>query len=520
MAEKLADREHPAYTENKDRWELYRNAIDGGDSFINRDNLFSHRLEDSEDYEERLERAYFLNYCELIPNLYNDYIFKESIGRAADEDLDEFRKNVDRKYNDISKFISKAGFFSKVYGVMHALVDAPSTKRNDAFARLTKANDSEIYPYCTLIHPTDLTDWSLDSDGNFNWIIIKSQYYEDANPTKEREDKTLYKLITKDEWWIEDEDGNTPKFEGEDKEPNGKNELGFIPLVSLYNKSLEDDKIGKSLLKDIVYINRIIFNWCSCIDEQIERQTFSQLVVPDDGRRAEESESGDDPLYRISTSSMWTFPSDSTHPPGFISPETSNIKVIWNLVVDHIKEIFRIAGLLGASEDMYVSRSGRAAQMGFMSVNSALANTAKLYEKFENELSIIAKLYVNESSIDNYDYVVYPQSFDIEALVEQLDNHFRVMERNFSPSLNKFMMKEIARRSIPLATQGVKKQVENEIDEGDGYVDPLKGTWTDIEEHTTKMANKNDGNPNSNLGKTFRTKEETEYEETNHRSSE
>jgi hypothetical protein len=518
MAEKLADREHPAYSEQIDKWELYRNAVDGGDKFINRDNLFSHRLEDSEDYEERLERAYFLNFCELIPNLYNDYIFKERIGRSSDDDLYEFRKNVDRKYNDVSSFVSKAGFFSKVYGVVHALVDAPSGQQNDAFAKLTKANDTKIYPYCTLIHPTDLVDWSLDADGKFNWVILKSLYYNDADPKKDREEQTLYKLISKDEWYIEDEDGNTPKFDEEGRETSGNNSLGFVPIVSLYSKDLEDDKIGKSLLKDIVNINRIIFNWCSCIDEQIERQTFSQLVIPDDGTKAEESESGDDPLYRISTSSIWTFPSDSTHPPSFIAPETESIKTIWNLVVDHIKEIFRIAGLLGASEDMYVSRSGRAAQMGFMSVNSSLANTAKLYEKFENEISIIAKLYINEAKVQDYDYVVYPRSFDLDALQDQVDMYFKIMERNFSSTLNKFMMKEIARRSIPLATQGIKSVVEDEIESGEGRIDSLQGTWTNIEDEESKIPD--DGNPNSNLGKTFRTKNQLETEEVGHRKSE
>ena len=78
---KLSERKHPLYEDNIDLWELYLNASKGGDDFINSDNLFSHRLEDSEDYDERLERGYYLNFCDTIPRIYNSYIFKKNIER-------------------------------------------------------------------------------------------------------------------------------------------------------------------------------------------------------------------------------------------------------------------------------------------------------------------------------------------------------------------------------------------------------------------------------------------------------
>ena len=71
MAEKqkISERTHPLYNDTLDLWELYYDAASGGDNFVTEDNLFSHRLEDTEDYEERLERAYFLNFCDTIPTL-------------------------------------------------------------------------------------------------------------------------------------------------------------------------------------------------------------------------------------------------------------------------------------------------------------------------------------------------------------------------------------------------------------------------------------------------------------------
>jgi len=480
---KLSDRIHPLYTDNVDLWNLYLSSVKGGRNFANESNLFSHRLEEVSDYDDRVDRAYFLNFCESIPKLYNTYIFKERIERPPDPNLQQFRRNVDLRGTDITSFIRKCGFLSSVLGTIHVLVDiTPSNKK-----RLTRADEKKIQPYCTIVYPTQLKDWSVDKFGDLRWIVIETIYYHDADPSVDRAEEIHYTLITREEWRVEDDKGNLVQFD--DGEPaSGRNKLGIIPLATLYHEDIDNNLIGESMLKDIVYINRIILNWCSCIDEQIERQTFSQLVIPDDGSLAEEEESGDDPLYKVGTSSVWTFPASSTHAPQFISPNTDNIRVIWNLVVDHIKEIYRLAGLLGTSNDIYMGRSGRAAQMGFVGVNAALANKAAAYQKFENQISRLAYMQLGKDP-SKFEEVRYADNFDIAALSEEIDSTFRIMEKNFSETLNKTLMKNLARRAIPLAPQSTMRQVEAEIESGDGKVEPTP--------NTRKLIDDGSGNPNS-----------------------
>ena len=508
----LSGRTHPLYDENSDNWLLYKSAVKGGEFFINDTNLFSHRLEDSEDFDERLERAYYLNFCETIPNIYNSFIFKERIERAPDPTLEPFRKNTDRRGSSISAFISRVGFYSKIFGVMHALVDMPIPPKK---GKRTVADDrkDKMTPYCSLIYPEQLVDWSLDRDGNFRWVVIKSVYYNDLDPNKEREEEIHYKLITTEEWRIEDESGQPAKLEEYDSK--GKNELGIIPIVSLYHRDIDDDKIGESMIKDIVYINRAILNWCSCIDEQIERQTFSQLVVPDDGSLNEESETSGDPLRRVSTSSAWTFPADSRHPPAFISPDAENLNVIWKLVVDHIKEIYRLAGLIGSSDDMYVGSSGRARQMGFLSVNAALADTSLKYQKFENDISKLAYMFLGKDP-EQYQETKYPDTFDIVGLSEEVDSLFKVMSKNFSVRLNKTIQKNIARRALPLVSDAVRTEIENEIESGTGIVESEKEIQAK-EDGEGKESGKG-GNPDSKVSDTFRTKDKLEKEDSSHRT--
>jgi len=212
----VSERTHPLYDKNIDLWGLYYASAQGGENFINDANLFSHRLEDSEDYQERLDRAYFLNFCDTIPTIYNSYIFKSEIERKPDLILDLFRRNVDGIGTDISEFTKRVGYLASVYGVVHVLVDMPQevTKAKRTKAKgLSRADTKNITPYVSVIHPTKLKDWSVDAFGKFRWVVIELEHYEDSDVTLEREEQTLYKVITLENWWIEDGDGGKVKFE-------------------------------------------------------------------------------------------------------------------------------------------------------------------------------------------------------------------------------------------------------------------------------------------------------------------
>lgn len=503
----LAEREHPEYSNKISDWELYQDAAEGGDVFITDENLFSHRLEDSEDFDERLERAYYLNFCDTIPNMYNSYIFKEGVERPANDALAQFRENIDGKGTNASDFMKEAGYWSSVFGLVHIFVGMPATK----IPTKTKKDqlDNQQYPYSKLIFPTDLKDWALDERGNYKWVIIRSTYYFDDDPKVEREEMDHYMLVTKDTWEIQDEDGELVKFSDGSKN-KGINPLGYIPLYTMYHKKSRIEKIGQSLLKDIVFINRIILNWCSCIDEMIERQTFSQLVVPDDGTLSEREESGATGVLRtISTSSVWTYPAEAKHPPAFISPEVKNITTIWKLITDHIKEIFRLSGLQGGTSDIYTSRSGRQSQYNFIGVNSALAEKSASYQEAENQISLMALDYLGKSK-DEYHSVQYPTKFDVQALSDEIDGTFKIMERNFSPIMNKELEKGIARKALPHATQVKLKEIEDEIDKGDGIVEPIKGGFGNtIDENVEKDGQ---GNTNTDINKSFKTGEQVDKE--------
>jgi len=508
-----SQRTHPYYDDNNTDWNLYKNAAKGGRQFIE-DNLKTHRLEDNDDFADRQERGYYLNFCDTVPSIYNSYIFRDNIERKPDEVLDPFRDNVDGKNSSINEFIKQVGYWASVYGVCHAIVDVPDPKTKKG--KLTRADvkKDNIYPYASVIHPHQLRDWSVDRYGTFQWVIIEYDYLEDTDPTKEREIHTHYKLITVDSWEIVDADGNPVKFE-DGSQNAGTHDLGMVPIITMYNKNTGNDKVGESMLKDIVYINILILNWCSLIDEQLSRNCFSQLVIPDRGEIANSVRGGsDNPLVTVGSSSVFTFDGESRHPPQFISPEVDTITTIWNIVTDHIKEIYRLGGLISGTGDLYAPASGRATQMGFLYTNSALAEKAQAYQTFENDLGKLVYAHSGKNQ-EEYESVQYPTKFDLIALSEELESSMSIMERNFSPTLNKTIQKELARKIVPLAPPSIRKDIEDEIESGDGVVDSVSAKSEDLE------GLEKSGNPNLNkLSDTFRTSDKNKKEESEHRSKE
>ena len=504
---KLSERTHPLYDDNIDNWDLYKDAAKGGESFITDENLFSHRLEDSTDYSDRLDRAFFLNLCDLLPTIYNNYIFRTSVERAPNPDLAPFRLNADGRGTPISELVRRAGYFASTFGVIHYLVDMPiSPKRKMSKADVRNGN---INPYGSIIYPHQLRDWSLDKEGRFRWVIIESVFYRDLDPTVEREEELHYKLITTENWEIQNEDGESVKFD--DGTPSkGDNPLGVVPIATMYHTAnYGDDKIGESLIKDVVFINREIMNFCSLISESIARQAFSQLVVPDDGSLAEAAEDGTaNPLVKLGTSSVWTYSSESRTMPAYISPDAEIIATVWRLTTDLVKECFRLASLVGGTSDLYTQSSGRQSQMSFMGVNAALSDKAMSYQKFENSLSKLALMQLGKD-VESFEEVKYPTSFDIAALEEELLNYMNIMEHNFSPVLNKTIQKNIVRRVIPTSPQSVRTEIENEIDSGDGIVEPVAANTDNLTDER--------GNPNTDLGKTTKTSEQKTKEGTSHR---
>lgn len=459
----MQDRVHPLHGRYLSEWNFYEEASQGGkDFYSNEDNLFSHRLEDQAgDYDDRLARVYYLNYCSLVCAIYADYIFKEIVRRPPEPKLDGWRINTDGRGTDIDTFMNHVSYLSSIYGQVHVVVDSPYAADINVPLHVYKANEDRFNPYSVIVKPQDLRDWSVDEFGNYNWVLIRSRGYGDASPHADRTDDTTYRLITRDKWEVYNAKGK--------KIRSGENPLGEVYMVTCYNSDTNLDVIGESLIKDISRINRVIYNWCSNIDEMIERQTFSQLVMPEDPQaELSEGDEGGDPLRAIGTSQIFTFPATAGHPPAFISPDRQQIDAIWKMIQQHIDKIYELAGLgtVGSQSKFLSQRSGISQAYQFLSINSSLARKAKKLEKAENDIEKLVLKWQNQD--EQEEPVEYPTQFDTLSLEETMTSTFQIVGQNFSTTLNIEMLQSLAKKAAPVVPTEVLQTIYDEIEENAG----------------------------------------------------
>ena len=468
---KIHERKHPLYEQYIDDWIFYLESYTGGDEYIEK-HLKTHRLENSQDFVQRKSRAYYLNYCDPIVTIPSDYIFKKEATRPTDEHLTPIRANIDYQGTDINEFMRQVSIFSAIYGQIHILIDSIKPPdyvlENIRLGRTTKLDVQKFPPYATLIHPQNLLDWSVDKTSqSLNWILLYEKVYVDADFTEERQVKQVFKVWTRDKWITFDESDNIID--------SGSHDLGQVPLITHYHKNIDLDLVGESMLNGVAETNRSIFNWCSDVDEMIARQTFSQLICPDDGSMLtdEVDEQGkSSALKKVGSSTIFTFPSDSRHAPAFISPDTKQIDIIWDMVQHHVLEMFRMAGLVSEKSSIVQlqQRTGKAQEFEFLDMAVFFANKAKQLEHTENKMNELFYKWLDLS--DTPERVHYPEKFDIISPEEIVDLFTKVTLNTVSGTLNKEMAKRLVLQVLPHAEDEVVRKIYKEIDENKILEDP------------------------------------------------
>ena len=446
----VSKRVNPLYTANSKKWEFYIQSFRGGLDYAN-GNLFTHRLENPEDLAHRQQRAYFLNYCRPLPNIYTDYLFREQAKRPQNF-LPDIMANVDGRGRNLDAFSRLCSTLSSVYGHVGVLVDKPQVDNAISMA------DAAV-PYATIYTPEFIKDWEYDVDGQLMWILLYEPTAEASDPKTPRVDLKRYRLLTRQGWEL-------LELSDKDEETTvGQGLWGFgeerIPFAICYNTDTDNDLIGESLLVDIAPVNRVIFNWCSLIDEQIERQTFSQLIMPETGEQA----GGEGQTAKtVSTASIFTFPGDAKFAPAYIGPNTDNLRVIWEIIEKHITEIYRIAMLDKGDSAVIQAQSGVAKAYDFIDTNQALATKAAAMESFEDRLLYAFGLWQRSEPKEE---VQFPREFDIVSLERDIKNTFDLVSEGFSDTFNKLLYKRVVRKTLKSADEATLATIDAEIDARD-----------------------------------------------------
>lgn len=448
---------HELWEKYRPEWAFFLSAYEGNSSFIN-SNVFKHFREQQDDYNDRVKRLHYINYCDVLVDFFTNFIFSEPIDRHGGTNTfyDSFVKNVDRKGTNIDKFMANVSDDMQIYGVSYVLVDAPPSPQV-----LSKAEEDLIRPYWVRVTPFELIDWVLDPFGNFAYVKRKQKYQTIENGRK----VTILKFTeyTKDTVKITNFDVSDPAVPIIiSDEPPIPNPVLTIPIVGVrYKESKIDPEMGVSFLNTFAKNNRAILNYTSMLEEFLYRQCFNILTKQTSG-----FSDGSEPSLTLGTTNFLEYP-EGAQAPQYISPPVAPAEFIQSEIQRIKQEMFSRASQDTINELFNGTKSsGFSQSQQFAKTVPFISRRADSLELFENQLMELTCQFTGT----NWDgKVKYKDRYEITNLADSLTQLLIIFNDMKVPSETfvKEELKRVCREFDSKLPQEIREKIELEISEMD-----------------------------------------------------
>jgi len=470
--EAWVDRRHPQYDTYEAHWAFLRQAYVGGPEYLAA-NLFSFFREGQQEFKDRLQRAHHYDFARKVVELMNGYLWEQRPTRKRDDlsaALQEFWADADRAGHDIDDvMMQQASPWAMAFGRYFAVVDKP------AEAAETRAEERErrLFPYVTFYSPLDVLDARIE-DGTPAWVLLRERVRDDADPEKSSGAvREQYRLWTRTDWslWekraVADAEGNTTiKAVEVDR---GVHALGEVPIVAIDHRAPESWFVSPSLIWEVAYLDRSIYNHISLLDAILYDVSFPQLAIPYQAllQGAGQRETGAanearGALIVISTSRAFTYDGSAPTAPAWIAPPSDPASVLMARIDKEIDELYRHVSLAGEMAQAVSEASGISKEHEFRKLNKLLATQADNLQSAEMAILRLAAKWMGEDPDEiPEDAVDYPDDFDVKTLLDDLAE-IRAMQEAELPAevLAEAKREAVARRFAKLPAEEMKALIE------------------------------------------------------------
>lgn len=466
---KLAERRHPKYEEGLSHWNLVEQSYEGGREWF-RTNIFKYRKEGSEEYADRVRRAYRFNHCRQVVDVVNEYLFKTAPGRKVDDaptGLAEFWACATRSGLSADEYAKSVSLATSLFGRVWIVVDSTMDSAVASVADEKKAQ-AQIYSY--VVRPQQALDMSIDAKGELNWFLSHELHRDDSDPIESSGAViNRYRLWTRTHWFLYEEQhgpkGKVKIVEIGSREHN----LGLVPVFAADNEYTEDLYTAPGVIDDVVYLDRAVANYLSNVDAIIQDQTFSQLVMPAQGLMP--GEEAHSKLVEMGTKRLLVYNGESGASPAYISPDVKQAQLIMDVIAKVINEIYHSVGLSAerTKEDNgggIDNASGVAKSYDFERVNGMLVAKADSLETFEARLTrlVLAWRGVVISNEDARTLVTYPRDFDVRGLYDEFEIGARLSLLMAPDALRREQMRTLIAKLMPTASDAKRAEMEASLE--------------------------------------------------------
>ena len=406
------------------QYRLLKDAYLGTGGFDNGGYLQRHKRESEEDFRNRRENAYYLNYVMPIVNALTDPIFKRKPLRdyhgAAETVAKEFLTDVDGNGSDISAFLKRAGITSKLYGVSFIVVDMP---KQIAARNLGEMLQMRQFPYLYMMRPENVRQYGIDKNGNLLYIE-----FQEISSIKDGAIIYRYTHYDLDGWTVWGDDAGKEQ---------GNYSLGCVPVVPLFSRELEQaTMLPTPEMLPIAKVAKALYNHCSWLCEILRNQTFPLLTIP--SLSAQE--------LVIGNNNALGYSPDSTHEPNFIAPSSDPATILQNQISYLVQEMYRMSSLSFMLQTPSANTSGISRQWEFERTNQQLSNFAHQCASAEEKVMQIFAGWLNS----DIEYTVsYPDDFGIVDLTTEIQQAQAVLDLGLSNGLRIEVLKKVLASYCP-----------------------------------------------------------------------
>lgn len=461
----ILDREHPDYTVRKTMWQRYADLYTGGE--IMRVNaqyyLPKRQKEPAEVYYERLSRVFYENYIGSIIDWYAATLLRTepmvALKQAEEEEsfYNLFLDDCDLAGTDFVEFFRRAFITALVYQQSFVLIDFPHVDSPDGFqSRAEEDAAGKSRAYLISYTPLDIPNYKMDSNGNLEWVVIRTkEKFQASFESSEEIQRTTWTYFDRTEFRKYQLDSDPKRGHPSGAEvpliesgPHALSTRNRVPLVPV---TVSD---GLWLANKAALLQLEHFNKSNALSWALHMGLFAMPVIYSE--RDWHQVVGES--YYIQLGPQDRF--------GWTEPEGKVYQVAQDNL-DRLKdEIYRICYLMvqaGGNGAANVAQSAASKQRDYSITHEVLrAYGTMLKDAMKNVLRLVSAAREDEISVD----VRGLDQFDIAELSGELQDAKQLLQLvPDSPTFRKELQKRLALKALDDSEPALKNQVVREIEQ-------------------------------------------------------
>jgi hypothetical protein len=449
------DQEHPEYSARKATWKKYRDLYVGGEQIRAnaQEYLVRRQREPGDVYGERLSRVFYENYIGSIVDWYAATLFRREpaltfmgTNEPAKAFYSELVEDVDRKGTSLADFFRQQFVEGLVAGSSYVLVDFPRVAGH-AENRAAEDASGASRGYMVSYKADEVINWSLDDQGSFEWVVIRTQSLKKAQVEDEAwKTETRWAYYDKETFRIYRREDKGAEVVLTDEGLHGLAKLQQVPLFDLRIPE------GLWMLNRAGSLQVEHFNKSNALSWALTMGLFAMPVVYSE---REWSQIVGESYY------IQLGPGDRF---GWTEPEGKVYQIAADNLTSLQEEIYRVCYLTQAGSPLDVSgrQSGLSKQRDFSFTQEVLrAYGDALKEQIRRVLRVIEAAREDGIAVS----VTGLDEFDIADFGTELSDAKELLSLGLvSSTLKKEVFKKLALKYLCDSRQDVKDRIVEEIE--------------------------------------------------------